>query len=70
LVVSSPQEIIDKIMAERELLGTGRFIGQADLGGLPSHLVSQSIELFATEVAPVIRRETATREDTGRHDAA
>jgi alkanesulfonate monooxygenase SsuD/methylene tetrahydromethanopterin reductase-like flavin-dependent oxidoreductase (luciferase family) len=62
LMIGSPQEVIDKIMAERALLGVDRFIGQADLGGLPPHLVSQSIELFAGEVAPVIRRETAAAE--------
>jgi hypothetical protein len=34
-----------------------RFMGQVDLGGLPRDTVMDSIELFATEVAPVIRRE-------------
>jgi hypothetical protein len=60
LMVGSPQEVIDKILAEHELLGTDRFFGQIDLGGLPPELVSHSIELFATEVAPVIRKETRT----------
>jgi hypothetical protein len=34
-MTGSPQEIIDKILAEREILGIDRFIGQVDLGGLP-----------------------------------
>lgn len=58
LMIGSPQEVIDKIMAERTLLGTDRFLGQADLGGLPPDLVSQSVQLFAREVAPAIRQET------------
>jgi hypothetical protein len=48
------------IAAERDLLGIDRFFGQIDLGGLPKHLVDRSIELLATEVAPVVRKEPAT----------
>ncbi|AWS43591.1 LLM class flavin-dependent oxidoreductase [Streptosporangium sp. 'caverna'] len=59
LMTGSPQQIIDKLLTERELLGADRFIGQIDLGGLPPHLVERSIELLATEIAPVIRKETA-----------
>ena len=44
----------------REVLGADRFVGQIDLGGLPSPMVRRSIELLATEVAPVVRRETRT----------
>ena len=54
-----PQEIIDKILLEREILGIDRFIGQIDLGGLPPRLVNRSIELLATEVAPALRQATA-----------
>jgi hypothetical protein len=57
-------------MAERDLLGVGRFIGQVDLGGLPPQLVNRSIELFAGEVAPVIRSETESGTTAGRHGAA
>jgi alkanesulfonate monooxygenase SsuD/methylene tetrahydromethanopterin reductase-like flavin-dependent oxidoreductase (luciferase family) len=42
----------------REVLGADRFVGQIDLGGLLSPMVRRSIELLATEVAPVVRRET------------
>ena len=70
LMIGSPQEIIDKIMAERTLLGTDRFLGQADLGGLPPSLVRQSIELFATEVAPVIRKETSAASPGAHRDDA
>jgi alkanesulfonate monooxygenase SsuD/methylene tetrahydromethanopterin reductase-like flavin-dependent oxidoreductase (luciferase family) len=59
LMTGSPQEIIDKILLEREILGIDRFIGQIDLGGLPPRLVNRSIELLATEVAPTLRKATA-----------
>ncbi len=51
-MVGSPQEIIDKILAEREVLGIDRFMGQVDFGGMPAGMVHDSIELLATEIAP------------------
>ncbi|MGW7284990.1 hypothetical protein ACWGH4_05755 [Streptomyces sp. NPDC054847] len=59
-MTGSPQEVIDKILTERELLGITRFMGQVDFGGMPTDMVNDSIELLATEVAPAIRKETAT----------
>ena len=59
LIVGSPQEVIDKILHHRELLGVDRYIGQIEVGSLPGDLVNASLELFADEVAPVLRRETA-----------
>ena len=44
----------------REILGIDRFIGPVDLGGLLPQLVSRSIELLATEVAPTVRKAAAT----------
>ncbi|MFD5517346.1 LLM class flavin-dependent oxidoreductase [Streptomyces sp. NPDC127066] len=61
LMTGSPQEVIEKILTERELLGVDRFMGQIDFGGMPHHMVNDSIELLATEVAPVIRKETKRR---------
>lgn len=58
-MVGSPQEIIDKILTHREVLGIERYIGQIDVGSLPFAMSAQSLELYATEVAPVVRRETA-----------
>jgi probable LLM family oxidoreductase len=53
--VGSPQEIIDKMMYERELFGHQRFLAQIDIGGLPFAKVAQVIELFAIKVAPAVR---------------
>jgi alkanesulfonate monooxygenase SsuD/methylene tetrahydromethanopterin reductase-like flavin-dependent oxidoreductase (luciferase family) len=57
IMVGSPQEVIDKTLYENDLFDLDRFMGQVDPGGLPRETVLQSIELFATDVAPVIRRE-------------
>ncbi len=57
--VGSPQQIIDKLLYQHELFGHQRFLAQIDIGGLPYAKVAQTIELLATEVAPVVRRETA-----------
>jgi len=59
LFVGSPQQIIEKILHQHELFGHHRFIAQMDIGGMPYSKVAASIEMLATEVAPIIRRETA-----------
>jgi probable LLM family oxidoreductase len=58
IFVGSPQQIVDKILYERELFGHQRFLAQIDIGGLPYADVARVIELFAAEVAPAVRRET------------
>jgi alkanesulfonate monooxygenase SsuD/methylene tetrahydromethanopterin reductase-like flavin-dependent oxidoreductase (luciferase family) len=59
--VGSPQEVIDKIMFQYEIFGHQRTLLQFTVGPMPHASVLRSIELFGTEVAPVIRRETAGR---------
>jgi len=59
LFVGSPQQIIEKILHQHELFGHQRFIAQMDIGGMPYSKVAASIEMLATEVAPIVRRETA-----------
>ena len=66
LLVGSPQEIIDKILYEHELFGHQRFLAQMSVGPMPHAQVMRSIELFGTQVAPVVRRETARSEPTAR----
>lgn len=55
--IGSPQEIIDKIMYQHEIFKHDRFLMQMTVGSIPHSKVMKSIELFATEVAPVIRKE-------------
>jgi hypothetical protein len=54
----SPQEIIDKILWEHELLGHTRFLAQIGLGGLPFKETARSIEMLATDVVSELRRAT------------
>jgi probable LLM family oxidoreductase len=54
--VGSPQEIVDKILAQHELFGHDRYLLQMTVGSLPHREVLRSIELFGTEVAPAVRR--------------
>jgi probable LLM family oxidoreductase len=56
--VGSSQEVIDKILYQHEIFGHQRFLMQMSVGTLPHRKIIRSIELFATEVAPVVRRET------------
>ena len=55
LLVGSPQQVIDKILMEREVLGLTRFLLHISVGTLPHAQVMRSIELFGTVVAPAIR---------------
>lgn len=59
LFVGSPQQITEKILRQYELFGHQRFIAQIDIGGVPFKKVAASIELLATEVAPIIRKATS-----------
>jgi len=60
LFAGSPQEVIDKTMWEYELFKHNRLLMQIALGSLSHAKVMKSIELFGTEVAPVIRKETGS----------
>jgi probable LLM family oxidoreductase len=59
LPVGSPQQVIDAIMRRVELLGIDRFMGQIDVGNLPWSMTLESLELYMTEVVPVVKRETS-----------
>ena len=62
LLVGSPQQIIDGILSHRDLLGADRFVAQFD-PGLPDDLATENLELYLSDVLPVIKAET--REDDG-----
>jgi probable LLM family oxidoreductase len=61
LAVGSPEQVAEKIMFEHELFGNQRYIGQMSVGAVAHADVMRSIELFGTEVAPVVRAEVARR---------
>ncbi|HEX3767448.1 MAG TPA: LLM class flavin-dependent oxidoreductase, partial [Puia sp.] len=56
LLVGSPQQVIDKILLEKELFGLDRFLLHVSVGTMPHVQIMHSIELFGTKVAPAIRK--------------
>lgn len=62
LLVGSSQELIDKLLAYHDLYGVNRAIIQMGFGGMPQKDHLEAIERLGTEVAPVVRREVASRE--------
>ncbi len=60
--LGSPQEVTDKILAQYELLHHDRMTIQMGFGNVPQKEMLTSIELLGTEVAPVVRKEIASRQ--------
>jgi len=57
LAVGSPEQVAEKILFEHSLFGHDRYIAQMSVGAVSHRDVLRSIELFATEVAPLVRAE-------------
>jgi probable LLM family oxidoreductase len=55
--VGSPEEVAEKIVLQHGIFNHQRFLIQFSVGTLPHADVMRSIELFGTEVAPLVRRE-------------
>jgi probable LLM family oxidoreductase len=68
LAVGSPEQVAEKILFEHELFGNERYVGQMSVGAVAHKDVMRSIELFGTEVAPVVRAEVERRK-SGRRAA-
>lgn len=56
LFVGSPQQVIDKILYQSDLFNHTRFLAQMVKGDIPHAKIMKAIELFGTEVAPVVRK--------------
>ncbi|MEV0135151.1 LLM class flavin-dependent oxidoreductase [Dactylosporangium sp. NPDC050688] len=61
ILVGSPQQIIDKVHRYHARLGHEVMHVQADADGLTDKQHRRSLELFQSEVAPVLRREIPSR---------
>ena len=61
LAAGSPEQVAEKILFEHELFGHQRYLAQMSVGAVAHRDVMRSIELFGTEVAPVVRAEVARR---------
>jgi probable LLM family oxidoreductase len=56
LLVGDPNEVADKILLEHTFFKNDRFLMQIDMGSLPHGETLKAIELFATKVAPQVRK--------------
>jgi probable LLM family oxidoreductase len=61
LAVGSPEQVAEKILYEHELFGNQRYLGHMSLGAVAHADVLRSMELFGTEVVPLVRAEVARR---------
>lgn len=69
LAVGEPEAVAEKILMEHTLFANDRYMGQMSVGAVDHTDVLRSMELFGTEVAPLVRAEVARRE-AGRPEAA
>ncbi|HEY3727832.1 MAG TPA: Atu2307/SP_0267 family LLM class monooxygenase [Solirubrobacteraceae bacterium] len=63
VAAGSPEQVAEKILFEHQLFGNSRYIGQMSVGAVAHRDVMRSIELFGTEVAPLVRAEVAKRHE-------
>jgi probable LLM family oxidoreductase len=69
VAVGEPEEVAAKILMEHELFGNQRYIGQMSVGAVAHRDVMRSMELFGTDVVPVVRSEIARRQSAGDAEA-
>ncbi len=68
LFVGSPETVATKIANVARELGLSRFDLKYSLGTLPHELLLNSIRLYATEVAPLVREQLSGTEHTADVD--
>ncbi len=54
--IGSPQQVIDKILAQHAIFRHDRFLLQLSLGTMPHARIMRAIELYGTVVAPAVRK--------------
>jgi alkanesulfonate monooxygenase SsuD/methylene tetrahydromethanopterin reductase-like flavin-dependent oxidoreductase (luciferase family) len=60
IMIGSTEQLIEKILDARQVLGLDRFLGQVDWGGLPRPAVEDSIHRYAEDIAPAVRAAIST----------
>ncbi len=53
--------MVEKILFQHEIFGHERFLLQLSVGSMPHAKIMRAIELYGTEVAPIVRAELARR---------
>lgn len=66
--IGSPDQIIEKILFQHELFGHQRLLLQLGIGTMPHEKIMHAIELLGTKVAPVVRKEIASRESKKKQE--
>jgi probable LLM family oxidoreductase len=61
LVVGNAEQVAEKILFQHEIFRHDRFMIQFTVGSMPHEKIMHSIELFGTEVAPLVQAEVARR---------
>lgn len=59
LVLGSPQEVIDKILMQQEMMGLTRYLLHLSVGTMPHDKLMKAIELYGDVVAPAVRKALA-----------
>jgi probable LLM family oxidoreductase len=62
LAAGSVEQVAEKILFEHELFGNDRYLAHMSLGAVSHRDVLRSLELFGTEVAPIVRAEVRRRD--------
>jgi probable LLM family oxidoreductase len=70
LAAGSVEQVAEKILFEHELFGNDRYLGHMSLGAVSHRDVMRSLELFGTEVAPIVRAEVERRDTAAVSRAA
>jgi alkanesulfonate monooxygenase SsuD/methylene tetrahydromethanopterin reductase-like flavin-dependent oxidoreductase (luciferase family) len=58
--VGSPAQVAEKILWQHERFGHDRFLLQLTVGTMPHEQVMRAIELYGSEVAPIVGKHLAT----------
>ncbi len=59
VALGTPEQVAEKILMEHELFANQRYVAQISVGAVAHGDVLKSIELYGTEVAPLVRAELA-----------
>jgi alkanesulfonate monooxygenase SsuD/methylene tetrahydromethanopterin reductase-like flavin-dependent oxidoreductase (luciferase family) len=61
LLVGTPEQVAEKIVAQHDLFGHDRFLGHISVGVLNHERALHAVELFAGDVAPRVRAALASK---------
>ncbi|THD42541.1 MAG: LLM class flavin-dependent oxidoreductase [Bradyrhizobium sp.] len=59
LMIGTPEDAIERILAQHAVFGHQRYLMQMRVGAMPHEAIMRSIELFGTVVAPAVRKALA-----------